>query len=210
MSRPRPFAYPKSPHVRRHNPAGYTDHKTYKPWLRDEFHFRCVYCLRREMWTSDREAAFSVDHIVPQSDPVRGLALQWVYTNLLYACLRCNYQRNNKDILDPTIEPMAAHLIVDKRGRVQSLTNEGQDLIDLLKLNTDPLVRERERVLRVLAQYKSTPTDPSIRQNFLDTFEYPEDLPDLRDPRPVSNSLAHNVANCYAVQRLQNRLPETY
>ena len=43
-----PFVYPASPHVRRHGPMGYADHASFRPWLRDEFAFRCVYCLRRE------------------------------------------------------------------------------------------------------------------------------------------------------------------
>jgi hypothetical protein len=27
-----------------------TDYESYRPWLRDEFAFRCVYCLTRETW----------------------------------------------------------------------------------------------------------------------------------------------------------------
>src|SRR5436309_202187 len=42
---PDPFAYPHEAHQRRHGPAGYTNYQSYKPWLRDEFAFRCVYCL---------------------------------------------------------------------------------------------------------------------------------------------------------------------
>ena len=45
-----PFMYPGQSHVRRHGPAGYADYKRYRPWLRDEFTFRCVYCLKRERW----------------------------------------------------------------------------------------------------------------------------------------------------------------
>jgi hypothetical protein len=39
------FTYPHSFHVRRHGPCGYHDYRAYKPWLRDKFEFRCVYCL---------------------------------------------------------------------------------------------------------------------------------------------------------------------
>jgi len=45
-----PFIFPSVAHVRKHGPVGYTDFTTYKPWLRDEFQFRCVYCLERERW----------------------------------------------------------------------------------------------------------------------------------------------------------------
>jgi hypothetical protein len=37
------FAYPDVPHTWRHGPRGYVDDEHYKPWLRDEFIFRCVY-----------------------------------------------------------------------------------------------------------------------------------------------------------------------
>ena len=47
------FQYPSSPYTRRHGPCGYSDHTSYKPWLRDEFTFRCVYCLARERWRHD-------------------------------------------------------------------------------------------------------------------------------------------------------------
>ena len=44
------FQYPRSALIRRHGPRGYADYVSYKPWLRDEFLFRCVYCLSRERW----------------------------------------------------------------------------------------------------------------------------------------------------------------
>jgi hypothetical protein len=50
------FDYPSLPHARRHGPQGYADYKHYKPWLRDEFSFRCVYCLCRETWLPDGAA----------------------------------------------------------------------------------------------------------------------------------------------------------
>ena len=64
---PRLFAYPRAVHERRHGPIGYLDYGDYKPWLRDEFQFRCVYCLCRERWFPDGDEAFSVDHVQPQS-----------------------------------------------------------------------------------------------------------------------------------------------
>jgi hypothetical protein len=64
-----PFVYPDRPHVRKHGPAGYADYAAYKPWLRDDLHFRCVYCLERERWDRSGHAAFGVDHVKPKSDP---------------------------------------------------------------------------------------------------------------------------------------------
>ena len=45
-----PFAYPALPHIRRHGPQGYNDTESFRPWLRAEFMFRCVFCLVRERW----------------------------------------------------------------------------------------------------------------------------------------------------------------
>jgi hypothetical protein len=44
------FTYPAQPHIRRHGTRGYAALESYSPWLRDEFAFRCVYCLLREQW----------------------------------------------------------------------------------------------------------------------------------------------------------------
>ena len=48
-----PFSYPESAHVRKHGPDGYAHYENYRPWLRDEFRFRCVYCLEREQWVNN-------------------------------------------------------------------------------------------------------------------------------------------------------------
>src|SRR5947207_2182032 len=108
-----PFRYPATPHVRKHAPAGYADYTSYKPWLRDEFEFRCVYCLQREMWSRDRDASFSVDHVAPQSQAPE---LIGVYDNLVYACLRCNSARQDIRMIDPTHEAMANHIRVEADG----------------------------------------------------------------------------------------------
>lgn len=74
-----PFTYAAAPYSRRHGPRGYADYASYRPWLRDEFRFQCVYCLLREQW--GRVAGmFDLDHFLPAvtsgSEPhVRQLAL---------------------------------------------------------------------------------------------------------------------------------------
>jgi len=80
------FEYPTSPHARRHGPAGYKDYSSYRDWLRDEFTFRCVYCLHRELWNS-RGGTFHVEHFMPASVDPDG---ECEYPNLLYACATCN------------------------------------------------------------------------------------------------------------------------
>ena len=60
------FDYPTAPHTRKHGPSGYATYAAYRPWLRDEFTFRCVYCLAREQW-GRVTGEFGVDHFQPQT-----------------------------------------------------------------------------------------------------------------------------------------------
>lgn len=90
-----PFQYPPALHERRHGPQGYSDYASFRPWLRDEFGFRCVYCLRREQWELCR-GIFHIDHFVPVSqDPTR----LHDYDNLLYTCVSCNFAKRDRPLL---------------------------------------------------------------------------------------------------------------
>jgi hypothetical protein len=89
------FQYPPTPHERKHGPQGYEDFGSYKPWLRDEFSFRCVYCLCRETWFPDGAASFSVDHLQSQKvAPTRVTE----YENLVYACCQCNACKQDAEL----------------------------------------------------------------------------------------------------------------
>ena len=61
-----PFDYPAEPHQRRHGPQGYGSRESYRPWLRDEFAFRCVYRLNWELWQNS-VGKFAVEHFLPSS-----------------------------------------------------------------------------------------------------------------------------------------------
>jgi hypothetical protein len=210
MSLAQPFAYPEEPHVRRHAPAGYKNYQDYKPWLRDEFAFRCVYCLQREMWSREREAVFSVDHVVPQSE---NPGLVCVYENLVYACVRCNSARQDVQILDPTQVGMGRHLRVEPDGTVVGLTEDGLFLLDLLHLNRGSAPAERRRILRILDRREKYPDDEGMRADFRESFGYPEDLPDLRYPAlkpPGGNRLEASTRHCFRARRERGELEDIY
>ena len=80
------FDYPEPQERGSHGPAEYSAYESYRPWLRDEFDFRCAYCLKRETW-GQVTSEFELDHFEPQSleSPLR-----LDYLNLVYACRRCN------------------------------------------------------------------------------------------------------------------------
>src|SRR4051794_15613912 len=84
------FVYPDVAHVRRHGPRGYLDDEHFKPWLRDEFAFRCRYFCCREVWFPDGDRTFRVEHVRPTSLVTNGLT---DYDDLVYACCQCNAAR---------------------------------------------------------------------------------------------------------------------
>jgi hypothetical protein len=199
-----PFVYADVPHQRKHGPQGYANYQEYKDWLRDEFVFRCVYCLEREMWYPNRAAAFSVDHVVPQSEDD---ALICIYGNLVYACVRCNSAKQDVNLIDPTATAFGQHLRVEADGRITALTVEGQDLIDLLHLDKRPAVDVRAEYLRRLRLEEHHPDDPEIRRHFIEAFKYPDDLPNLKALRPPrGNSREAGRESCYFELRRTKQL----
>ncbi len=209
MTVPDPFAYPTAPVSRRHGPSGYKDYTTYKPFLRDEFVFRCVYCLERETWYPSRHAAFAVEHFEPKS--VRpDLVLN--YENLYYACSRCNSVKwTRRAPLDPCCVALDDHLRVRDDGEIEGLTLQGQEMIALFDLADAPAVEFRRHVLRVLQAKREAPNSPAVQELFKRWFGYPDDLPDLEGMRPDGgNSRPEGVKTSHHARRLRNELPEVY
>lgn len=208
MNPPDPFAYPDVPHARKHGPRGYASYKSYDQWLRDEFTFRCVYCLEREMWYPNRGAAFAVEHILPKGEP-QYEHLENEYTNLLYACSRCNSLKGKHLLIDPTQAGFANHVVLGDDGLLVPKTSEGERLIDKLHLNSDPALATRKSILMVIRAARAHPDNPEIRQIFLAKFRFPECLPDLSSAR-VENDKTEGIENCYFEQRKRMDLPEYY
>src|SRR5258708_932632 len=111
-----PFQYPEVPHVRRHGPQGYAGYASFRPWLRDEFTFRCVYCLKREKWETVR-GAFEIDHFLPVSHHP-GLAVR--YDNVLYGCSSCNIGKRDRLLPDPLRALVREALRVNADGTIEA------------------------------------------------------------------------------------------
>jgi hypothetical protein len=142
------FDYPQQVHLRRHGPEGYSNYQSYKPWLRDEFDFRCIYCLWRERWCASGDAAFSVDHLTSRSVAPH---LICVYENLVYTCCRCNAARGDVGvILDPCRDIFADHLQVAIDGTIHGMTQQGRDMISVCKLASPQLTESRRRMLDLI------------------------------------------------------------
>lgn len=196
------FEYPTSPHARRHGPAGYTNYRSYRDWLRDEFTFRCVYCLHREQW-DHRSGTFHVEHFTPASVYPDG---KCEYLNLLYACAACNEAKQAiVGLPNPCEVAFNDCLLVMADGRVHALNPHGEKLKQVLRLDTEKNVRDRYRWMRVLETLRTK--DPDLYQEHMG---FPEDLPDLRTKRVPENTRPDGAVNCYFALRERGELPATY
>jgi hypothetical protein len=206
-----PFAYPVAPHVPRHAPAGYTDYGSYKPWLRDDFAFRCVYCLTRERWdaSASGHAGFGVDHVAPRSSAP---SLTNDYGNLVYACNSCNSARQAwPPAVNPLTDALTQHLRIDEAGVVHALTVAGQRMIDRLDLNAPNRVAVRLEKRTAHLAKQADPDDPHVDHLFRRAFGYPDDLPDLAALRPPGGN-AHfgSEAHSHFARRAQGALSSVY
>jgi hypothetical protein len=202
---PEPYVYPSEPHVRRHGPRGWKNYRRYRPWLRDEFSFRCVYCLEREVWR-DRRKQMHIDHFTPQA--IRK-DLKAEYTNLLYACPACNEIKSDVLLPDPCKATLGQCLRVNHDGRIEAIDKAkiGRRLIDELGLD-DPLATERRRIMIGMLQTLAEHNWPQ----FVDWMRYPKDLPNLNDTLNKSkhNDKPEGVAQSFYEKRQRSELPEVY
>jgi HNH endonuclease len=196
------FEYPTAPHTRRHGPAGYEDYNSYRDWLRDEFTFRCVYCLHREQWYG-RGASFHIDHFTPVAIDDGG---KCDYANLLYACATCNEAK--KAVLgvpNPCEVAFSDCLRILPDGHIEALNDDGKRLRQVLRLDSESNVRHRFRWMRNLEVLRTA--NPALYQEFMG---FPDDLPDLRKKLAPSNTKPEGAAICYLALRERGELPAMY
>ena len=190
-----PFRYPKTPLRRKHGPVGYSKYQHYRPWLRDEFDFRCVYCLKREQWVF-QDGDFELDHQVAQSISPE---LCREYRNLVYACANCNARKGAKWLPAPEKVAYGACMEVLHDGRIVHHNDDGERLIDELALDSEKLTAKRYQWIRSIHSHQEH--DWSL---FLLWMGFPKDLPDLENvnPQPKDNSQPQGITESWLrVQR---------
>ena len=197
-----PYRYPTEIRGRRHGPAGYKDYHDFLPWLRDEFMFRCVYCLKRQKWA--RTDIWSVEHLVPQVQAPHRIC---DYTNLVLTCQWCNNRKLADSVPDPAAVAYGNCLrLDDASGEVRHLNDDGEILIRVLKLNNPSQILTRLDTLKYLSIMARYAPDEWKKM-----MGFPEDLPNLRRKSPPDgNSRVEGLDECYYEQRLRGQLPEVY
>jgi hypothetical protein len=189
------FVYPPSPPPRRHGPRGYAEYQFYKPWLRDEYAFCCLYCLWRERWQADGHGGFGGEHVQPQgAEP----SLRLDYENLVYSCNMCNSTRREVPLpFNPASEPPGRHLRIAADGTAQGITHEGAELIELCRLNRPLLVAARRRMINLIALLR-TVDSPEAIEALRDLMALPSDLPDLAVLHPPGgNARPNGIADSF-------------
>jgi len=196
-----PFTYPAEPHRRRHGPAGYADYESFRPWLRDEFAFRCVFCLTRETWGPFR-GQYAIDHFVPA---VIEPSQTTDYANLLYSCISCNGVKGARRVPDPLTVLLDGSVRVEADGVLRAETNDAAQLIAALDLN-DPR-RVEYRALWISVVSLAERFDAELLRRLLG---YPADLPDLSTLKPPDNTRPEGLVEAHFARRERGELPETY
>ena len=195
------FDYPDPQEQRRHGPTGYAAYESYRPWLRDEFQFRCAYCLKREMW-GQVTFEFELDHFQPQSlNP----QLRLDYLNLIYACRRCNAVKRDLTVADPFRLLRSTLVTTLPDGSLRTQDSDTQRLIRQLDLNSPRLKLWRVTWMRIVALAKER--DPGL---YLQLVGFPEDLPDLSQRRPPQNFRKDGLEHCWFARRERGELPAAY
>jgi hypothetical protein len=196
------FTYPPERHVRRHGPQRYASASSYRPWLRDEFSFRCVYCLFREQWGMPR-GTFDVEHFRPiVSHPGDALS----YENLVYGCSACNAGKGKQSVPDPLTALVGLDVWVNEDGSIQGRTREAFRLIRVLGPDDREYTELRLVWLDILGL--AAREDPKLYRTLMG---FPNGLPNLaRQQPPCGNSRPEGIEQSYFVQKKKGILPETY
>jgi hypothetical protein len=196
-----PFEYPAARRARIHGPRWYNEYESYRSWLRDEFVFRCVYCLCREQW-GRVTGEYDLDHFVAQkTDPARKAE----YDNLGYACRRCNLTKAGESV--PNAMGMTAkHLRVQHDGTLRAYSTEAETFLFKLDLNAPRMVAWRLLWIRMVDL--AGEHDATLFQQLMG---YPDGLPNLARLRPPGgNSRPAGIAASHFARRARRELPATY
>jgi hypothetical protein len=197
------FSYPEHLVGRKHGPRGYAHYEGYRGWLRDEFAFRCAYCLMREGWLRG-QSGFQIDHCIPQAqDPSRKLD----YDNLAYTCPWCNLAKSGVPVPNPMDVAYGSALVVNMDGAIQAKNDLGVVLIAGLRLDNPQLTDQRRLLVGIvrLAEEKN-----NLRV-ILKLLGYPDDLPELKHKRPpAGNTRPAGILHSAAERRRRGELPSIY
>jgi hypothetical protein len=169
--------------------------------LRDEFAFRCVYCLIREQW-GHVTGEFDLDHFLPQVSH-RDRIVE--YDNLLYACRTCNLRKQAALLPDPVQALVSKSTRFYPDGTMVALMPDAAKIIRVLCLNSPRWKRWRRTWLRIIEL--AAEHDRDLLREILG---FPMDLPNLMLFRAPQNTRPGGIADSFFARRERGELPEIF
>ena len=154
---------------RRADPPAQSDYKRYKQPLREDFQYRCAYCILHE---GDPYGGgfhhFQIDHFRPRN---KFPDLINTYSNLYYSCTWCNraksdtWPTNDEQsrgfvFVDPCVEDLyTTHARLDPTtGKLEPTTNAGDFTITEIRLNRGMFNILRKKRIEAQDEIESTRT----------------------------------------------------
>ena len=136
------------PHFRRRITAPLLtgSYRSYRSFVRDDFHRQCAYCLLSEILAAGEEN-FELDHFRPKS---RFPHLLNDFYNIYYSCHPCNHTKRDLwpseeleargiFLVDLCKDDFSTHFSVGESGVWAGVTESGRYTIDILRLNRSHL-----------------------------------------------------------------------
>ncbi len=138
--------------VKNRDPGVVRRYKDFKPHLRLDFSFECVYCGLHENEVGGIRG-FAVDHFRPKS---KFPQLTLEYSNVLYACCVCNTFKGDdwphddplthgKGYLDPCVVDYDDHFERTVHHELQGISEPAKYMVDRLHLNRRQVTKHFEQ-----------------------------------------------------------------
>jgi hypothetical protein len=147
--------------------------------------------------------AFDIDHFLPQAtNPSQTTD----YDNLVYGCARCNLIKSSQRVPDPLTVLTTENIRVQPDGILESHSDEAEELILALDLNSPEMVSWRLLWIRIVGLAQQN--DVNLHRQLMGI---PADVPDLSRLRPPNgNSRPDGIANSYFARSARGELPDSY
>lgn len=165
-------------------PPEESNYTKYRPFVREDFHECCAYCLLHEI-IAGGEANFELDHFRPKAH-TEFTRLANDFYNLYYSCHVCNQYKsrrwpnnalseNDYRFIDFCNENFSDHFREESDGSWTPLTKAGEYTEAKLRLNRKHLMKIRSllRQLAALRGFKSMNWDTPCRNVVLQLLTHP-------------------------------------
>ncbi len=200
--------------IRKESPPSFSDYRKYKPFLRQDFDYKCAYCDSTEPEIGGKNRTH-IDHYKPKEKFPK---LATIYRNLFYACPECNQSKKDywptfrqrlakQIILNPCDHEVSKHF--DRSAaRWKGRTQTGKWNMVKLLLASDEQVRRRENRAALLELIDELVDQLKSAKLLCDSARKKANTPDVRATTATIDKLKRQVevfrAKLYAPEQLRD------